>query len=143
MHLVNRAVLISFIAALPAAAQQAAGRPMTIDDALNIRTAQIADVSPDGRWVALTIRVRRDALTVDNARFGDPTYVSPSLAEFQLIDATTGKATPILPGKTQVRNTTFTEDGKQLAFFVQGTDNAALKVLDVATMKSRTIVLKT
>ena len=83
--------------ALPAAAfaQQAAGRPMGIDDALNIRTAQVADVSPDGRLIALTIRVRRDALLVDNARFGDPTYVAPAPAEFQLVDATTGKATEI------------------------------------------------
>ena len=95
--LLRAAVIVSVtVSAAPiaASAQQSgssSGRPLGIDDALNIRSPRIEDVSPDGRWVALTIRVRRDALTVDNARFGDPTYVAPSLAEFQLIDATTGK----------------------------------------------------
>jgi dipeptidyl aminopeptidase/acylaminoacyl peptidase len=137
-----RALALALAAPLAAFAQSG-GRAMNVDDALNIRTAQIADVSPDGRWVALTVRVRRDALLVDNARFGDPTYVAPSPAEFQLIDATTGKATPILPGKTQVRNTIFTQDGKQFAFFLQGTDNVALNVYDVATAKVRAVPLKT
>ena len=62
------------------AAQQRPGRAFTIDDALNVRSSRIEDVSKDGRWVALTVRVRRDALGVDNARYGDPTYVAPSLA---------------------------------------------------------------
>jgi hypothetical protein len=37
-------------------------RAFGIDDALNIRSSRIEDVSVDGRWVALTVRVRRDAL---------------------------------------------------------------------------------
>jgi dipeptidyl aminopeptidase/acylaminoacyl peptidase len=142
------AVIASIALAVPitASAQQAggaSGRPLSIDDALNIRSPRIEDVSPDGRWIALTIRVRRDALTIDNARYGDPTYVAPSLAEFQLIDATNGKATAILPGKTQVRGTTFTKDGNAFAFFVQGADNATLNVYDVATANSRAVKLKT
>src|SRR5262249_27083020 len=104
---------------------------------------RIDEVSPDGRWVVVTTRVRRDALGVDNARYGDPTYVTPSLAEFQLIDATTGKATAILPGKSQVRGTTFTKDGKQFVFFVQGTDNATINVYDMATAKVKAVALKT
>lgn len=145
--MVRPAVRLAALAllAFPAAgfAQQAAGRPLGIDDALNIRTAQVAEVSPDGRLVALTIRVRRDALLVDNARYGDPTYVSPAPVEFQLVDATTGKATAILPGKPQVRGAAFSKDGKQLAFFVQGPDNATLNVYDVATAKVRAVALKT
>ena len=145
LSFLRAAVIASLAAAVPTAAfaQQSGGRPLGVDDALNIRTAQIADVSADGRWVALTIRVRRDALLVDNARYGDPTYVSPAPAEFQLIDATTGKAIAILPGKPQVRGTTFTKDGKQLAFFVQGADNATLSVYDVAAAKVRAVALKT
>lgn len=139
------AAIASLAVAVPTAAfaWQSGGRPLGVEDALNIRTSQIADVSSDGRWVALTVRVRRDALLVDNSRYGDPTYVSPSLAEFQLIDATTGRATAILPGKSQVRGTTFTKDGKQLAFFVQGPDNATLHVYDVAAAKVRAVTLKT
>ena len=139
-------IVAAVVAPHAASAQQPvgpSGRAMNMDDALNIRTPQIQDVSDDGRWIALTIRVRRDALVVDNARFGDPTYVSPALAEFQLLDATTGKAAAILPGKSQVRGTTFSKDNKSLAFFVQGADNATLNVYDVATAKVRAIPLKT
>jgi dipeptidyl aminopeptidase/acylaminoacyl peptidase len=141
-------VVASITAAVPigASAQQASGssgRPLGIDDALNIRSPRIEDVSPDGRWIALSIRLRRDALTVDNARFGDPTYVAPSIAEFQLIDAATGKATAILPGKPQVRGTTFAKDGNAIAFFVQGADNATLNVYDLASAKVRAVKLKT
>jgi dipeptidyl aminopeptidase/acylaminoacyl peptidase len=145
----RRAVVVASIAAaipLAASAQQAggsSGRPLSIDDALNIRSSRIEDVSPDGRWIALSVRVRRDALTVDNARYGDPTYVAPSLAEFQLIDATNGKATAILPGKLQVRGTAFNKDGNTIVFFVQGADNATLNVYDIATAKLRAVKLKT
>ncbi len=112
-------------------AQQAPLRPFGIDDALNVRSSRIEDVSSDGHWVAATVRVRRDALGIDNARYGDPTYVAPSLAEFQLIDATNGQTRAILPGKTQVRSATFTKDGSKLAFLAQNGDDWSLDVYDV------------
>jgi len=145
-HACLRAALAASLAVaspLAAFAQQTGGRPFGIDDALNVRTSRIEDVSADGRWVALTVRVRRDALLVDNARYGDPTYVSPSLAEFQLIDATTGQTRAIVPGKSQARGVTFTKDGKQLAFFLQSGDGSTLNVYDVAAGKIRQIPLKT
>lgn len=124
-------------------AQQASLRPFGIDDALNVRSSRIEGVSADGRWVALTVRVRRDALGVDNARYGDPTYVTPSLAEFELIDATNGQTRAILPGKVQVRDVTFTKDGSKLAFFVQKGDDWALDVDDVSANKVRQIAAHT
>ncbi len=127
----------------PARAQQASGRPFGIDDALNVRSSRIEDVSADGRWVALTIRVRRDALGVDNSRYGDPTYVTPSPAEFQLIDATSAQTRSILPGKVQVRGATFTKDGAKLAFFVQRGDDWALDVYEVGANRVRQIAAHT
>lgn len=144
---VVRAAVIATLAAAsagaPGRAFAQAGRPFGVDDALNIRTPQIADVSADGRWIALTIRVRRDALLVDNARYGDPTYVSPAPVEFQVIDATTGKAATVLPGKPQVRGATFTKDGKSLAFWSLNGDTWTLNVYDVAAAKNRAVPLKT
>src|SRR5262245_23678733 len=143
------AVTASLAAALPVAsfAQQptAGGRPFGIDDALNIRTSRIEDVSDDGRWVALTVRVRRDAMLVDHSRYGDPTYVAPALSELQLIDATTGQSRAIIPGKSQARGVTFTKDDKQLAFVLQSGEGGAstLNVYDLATAKVRQIPLKT
>ena len=68
----RRAVAHSMLAlafgTLSAHAQQASLRAFGIDDALHVRSSRIEDVSTDGRWVALTVRVRRDALGVDNSR---------------------------------------------------------------------------
>ncbi len=133
---------LAFVAA-NSHAQQAAARPFGIDDALNIRSSRIEDVSADGRLVALTVRVRRDALGVDNARYGDPTYVTPSPAEFELIDATSGQTRSILPGKVQVRGATFTKDGSKLAFFVQKGDDWTVDIYDVSANKVRQIAAHT
>ena len=128
---------------VPALAQQPSVRPFGMDDALGVRTPRIEDVSTDGRWIALTVRVRRDALGVDNSRYGDPTYVTPSPAEFQLIDATTGQSRALLPGKVQVRGATFTKDGTKLAFFVQKGDDWSLDVYDVASSRLQQVAVKT
>ncbi len=135
--------LALFIAAPGVHAQQATLRPFGIDDALNVRSSRIEDVTGDGCWIALTVRVRRDALGIDNARYGDPTYVAPSLAEFQLIDAANGQTRAILPGKTQIRGATFTKDGSKLAFFAQKGDDWSLDVYDVSAGKVRTIAAHT
>ncbi len=124
-------------------AQQTSLRAFGIDDALNIRASRIEEVSTDGRWVALTVRVRREQLGVDNARYGDPAYVTPAPAEFQLIDATNGQSRSIVPGKVQVRGAAFTKDGTKLAFFTQKGDDWTINVDDVATNKVRQIALHT
>jgi dipeptidyl aminopeptidase/acylaminoacyl peptidase len=141
----RRALVLSLVALLAptAYAQGVPGRAFGIDDALNIRASRIEDVSRDGRWVALTVRVRRDALGVDNARYGDPTYVTPALTEFELIDATNGQTRAILPGKVQVRGATFTKDGTKLAFFVQKGDDWSVDVYDVAAGKVCQVVART
>jgi dipeptidyl aminopeptidase/acylaminoacyl peptidase len=135
------AALALFVSPLAAHAQQR--HAFTLDDALAVRTSRIDDVSKDGRWIALTVRVRRDALGVNNARYGDPTYVAPSLAEFQLIDATTGKTQSILPGKVDVRGAKFSKDGKSLAFFLRKGDDYALEIDDVASNRTHAVALHT
>ncbi len=128
---------------VPSQAQQSEGRAYTVDDNLNLRILRMEDVSTDGRWVAITVRVRRDALTVDNRRYGDPTYNSPSIAEFQLIDASTGQIRTILPGKVQVRAAKFTKDGSRLAFYLLNGDEWALNITDVASNRTRQVVART
>ena len=74
--IVRLAIAIAVLSA-PALAQQARLRTFTIDDALDIRSTRIEDVSRDARWTAFTVRVRREQLGVDNGRYGDPTYITP------------------------------------------------------------------
>ncbi len=137
------AALVSALSAAPSAAPAQAPRAFTLDDALSVRTARIEDVSKDARWIALGIRARSDGFLTDDARFGDPTYVAPAPTEFQLVDATTAKARPILPGKVDVRGAQFSKDGSQLAFFLRKGDDYALEVDDVASNRVRTVALET
>lgn len=130
------------LVALPIFAQGARPRPFTIDDALAVRTGRIEDVSKDGRWIALSIRLRRDGLGVDASRFGDPTYVAPALGEFELIDAASGRTRAVLTGKVDVRGATFSRDGTKLAFLVRKGDDYALDVDDVASNRVRTVAIR-
>jgi hypothetical protein len=118
-------------------------RPFTIDDALNVNSGRIEDVTRDGRWVALAIHERRDGLGIDHARFGDPTYDAPSPAEFVLLDAVTGKARHLFPNKVDERGATFSKDGGKLAFFIREGDNYALFVHDVGANRTRAVPLQT
>jgi dipeptidyl aminopeptidase/acylaminoacyl peptidase len=129
--------------ASPAQAQQTGSRAFTIDDALNVRRGRIEDVSRDGRWIALTVRARRDALGVDNGRFGDPTYVAPAHEEFTLLDATSGTTRTLFPDKVQERGATFTKDGSKLAFFLRQGDDWVLYVHDVTRNRTRRVALHT
>jgi dipeptidyl aminopeptidase/acylaminoacyl peptidase len=148
LHLTRHGVFLPVTLALvllssPASAQKAALRPFSIDDALNIRSSRIEDVTKDGRWAAITVRVRRDALGVDASRYDDATYVAPSLSLFQLIDATTGKTQQIFPGKVDVRGASFSKDGSQLAFFLRKGDDWSLNIYDVTANRLRPVAAKT
>lgn len=128
-------VLTAPAAASPVAAEPPSpqdGRPFTPEDALNVASISVQDVTPDGRWIAATIRTRRDGMDVDHFRFGDPTYVSTSTAEFVLIDADSGERTPILDGRVQVRGAEWSPDGSTLAFFLRDGDAFHLHRFDLA-----------
>jgi len=131
------------LAATTSLAQSTRARAFTIDDALNVRSGRINDVSKDGRWVALSVQTRRDGLGVDASRYGDPTYVAPALGDFELIDAMAGRVRGILSGKVDVRGAAFSKDGTQLAFFRRKGDDYELDVDDVATNRVRTVLMKT
>lgn len=96
----------------------AARRAFTIDDALDMRTVSIGDVTKDGRWIAATISSRRDGLGTDYFRDSDPTYVRDTKAEVVLIDVGTGAQRAILPGKRTVKGLTWSPDGTRLGMLV-------------------------
>jgi dipeptidyl aminopeptidase/acylaminoacyl peptidase len=140
-RLFRLAVALTVVAASHGGAQTTSPRAFTIDDALAVRSARIEDVSDDGRWIALSVRTRRDGLGVDASRYGDPTYVAPALGDFQLIDATTGRTRAILPGTVDVRGSAFSKDGAQLAFFQRRGDDYTLHIVDVASGRARAVPL--
>ena len=98
--------------------------PLTAEDLLNVRTATVLDLADDGRRVAVGVRKLADNATTDHRRYGDPTYVAPSMVEVQVIDTTTGAADRVGAGLLNVRTAAFSPDGARLALLT-ATENAA------------------
>ena len=100
-----------------AVAQQSPA-PFTVDDLLDVANVSAADLSDDGRWLAATTTTLRDRIGIDNSRFGDPTYIAPSLAEVLIIDTQSGKAQKLFTNKQQVRGLKWSPDASRLALLI-------------------------
>ena len=98
------------------AATSAAPSPtFTMNDALEINTATVADLSDDGCWLAVTSSVRRDAYGQDYRRDGDPTYVHPVPVRLLVIDTKSGATRAVFPEKRPLRLARWSPDGDRLA----------------------------
>jgi len=89
-----------------------------IDDYFRTASIRVEDWTKDGRWLACTISVQADRLPQNNYRYGDPTYIGPSLADLVVIDTGSGKQVKLYPQKQQFRAAAWSPDGKVLAFFL-------------------------
>ncbi|MDP2955436.1 MAG: prolyl oligopeptidase family serine peptidase [Longimicrobiales bacterium] len=134
-------VMAGLVLALPVAAQ--AGRPFTTEDALDVRTVRIADVTDDARWVAATVSTRRDRSGVDHFRYGDPTYIAPSVGELLVVDAQGGTVRSLFDGREQLRSPVWSPDGSRLAFFRLQGDAFRLMVHEPASGRTREVSLRT
>ena len=94
----------------------------TVDDLLDLVNINVADLSDDGRWLAAATGSLRDRIGIDNRRFGDPTYVAPSVVDVWIIDTETAKAQRLFPTKRQVRGVKWSPDASRLALFVLNGD---------------------
>jgi dipeptidyl aminopeptidase/acylaminoacyl peptidase len=121
---------------------QATGRAFTTEDALDVRTARISDVTEDGRWLAVTVQTRRGRSNVDHGRFGDPTYLAPSRGELVVVDAETGSRRSLFDEPVQVREPVWSPDGTRLGFFKREGDGYGLYVYDAATNRTRQVRLR-
>lgn len=109
-----------------------------IRDLLDLRTVNVADLSADGEWVAVTIGVRRDGFGVDFTRDGDPTYLRASPVELLVINTRTLERRSVFKTRTAVRNAVWSPDGTRLAMFVIDRDAQQLQVWDRASGKVTT-----
>ncbi|MBE0616750.1 MAG: PD40 domain-containing protein, partial [Proteobacteria bacterium] len=143
--MIGRSAVLTLVAGLaltfPLSGQN--GRPFTTEDALDVRTVRVADVTADGRWVAATVQTRRDRSGVDHFRYGDPTYVAPSLGELLVVDAQDGQARAVYPGKEQLRSPSWSPDGTRLAFFRLQGDAWRLVIHEPASGRTREVRMKT
>jgi dipeptidyl aminopeptidase/acylaminoacyl peptidase len=107
-------IALLFAVALTAPAAQSLA-PISAEDILNVRTANVLDLSDDGRRVAIGVRRLADNATTDHRRYGDPTYVAPSMVELMVIDTATGAADRVGKGLLNVRQAAWDASGAKLA----------------------------
>ncbi len=108
---------------------------LSIKDVLDIKSVNVADLSSDGRWLAITVSVRRDGLGVDFSRDGDPTYLRSTPADLLIVDTKSLAQRPVFRGKTSVRSATWSPDASRLAMFVITNESQQLQVWDRASGK--------
>ena len=117
--------LITLILVAPSAQS---GTPISADDTLKVTTVSILDLSDDGRRLALGARRLYDNAESNHRRYGDPTYVAPSLVEVRLVDTATGATDRVGTGLMNVRTAAFAPDGSRLALLTAAEDAAGLPV---------------
>ena len=143
-HALVTSFLVGLTLAPPVAlAQQRTGRAFTPEDALDVRTARIQDVSDDGAWIAATVQRHRDRLNVDHERFGDPTYVSPSLAEVLVVNTRTGAERSLFDSPLVARGFSWSDDSSRLAFFANVDGAFQLILYDAGQGRLTTVDLRT
>src|SRR5687767_1822728 len=118
MTLIRRPLILAgFLAAgLWSGAHAQAPVRFTVDDVLELTNANVADVTADGKFAVITTASLRDRIGVDNSRYGDPTYVAPSVADVWIVETASGKAQRMFPDKRQVRGFRWSPDGRLLAY---------------------------
>ena len=116
---------------------------LTPNTALDVMSGSIADVTSDGRWVAVTVQSRRDRTDVDHMRFGDPTYVSPASTRVLLIETTSGGQEWLFGDPVQVRGLTWSPDDTQLGYFLMVGGQYQLRVYDIESGNTRSVSLGT
>ena len=110
-------------------------------DALDVSTYAIADMTHDGRWLALTQSVRRDGFGNDYRHDGDPTYVHATPVRLWAVDARSGQRTPVFADKRAVRAMKWSPDGSQLAMLAWNGDTWEPVVWTRASNKLATLKL--
>ncbi len=145
MPLRRLALLIAAVAvATPAMRAQAPLRTaFTANDALDVTTAQIADLSADGRWLLVSVATRRDALGVDYRRDTDPTYLRVSPSRLRLIDTRDGTAKNVFPDARPTRSPVWSPDGARVAMLMLRDDRLEPMIWDRATGRTRTLTVPT
>ena len=116
---------------------------LTPNTALDVMSGSSADVTSDGRWLAVTVQSRRDRTDVDHMRFGDPTYVSPASTRVLLIETTSGDQEWLFGDPVQVRGLTWSPDDTQLGYFLMVGGQYQLRMSNIESGNTRSVSLGT
>jgi dipeptidyl aminopeptidase/acylaminoacyl peptidase len=131
-------LLLTALSPVPAqpTARQA---PFTANDALDVVTWSVADLSDDGQWLAATSTTRRASLGVDYRRDGDPSYIRPASARLWAIDTRTGDTRTVFPDSRNLRGVAWSPGARALAVLVLQDGDFVPVVWDRTTGRTRTL----
>jgi dipeptidyl aminopeptidase/acylaminoacyl peptidase len=129
---------MGFVVIVARAQAQSAPTTFTAEDALNIGSYAIADLTDDGRYLVVTNTVRRDSYGQDFRRDGDPTYTRGIPVRVLVIDTRTGAVQPVFPDKRPVKAVSWSPDGKRLAMLLYNGDVFEPTIWDRATNRATT-----
>jgi hypothetical protein len=127
MRSISLALAVSAVAFATAPTGQSL-TPFTAEDMLKVASASILDVSEDGVRVALSIRTLENNTTTNHRRFGDPTYVSPSMVDVVVYDTRTGASDKVFTQLRNVRQAAWSRDGAKLALLTTAENTEQLPV---------------
>ncbi len=116
--------------------------PFTIQDAINVKSLSISDLTEDGKYIAGNIQSRTDRMNIDHKRFGDPNYVSPYTSQPVIINSETGETYPILNHSVIVRGLSFSPDDKVLALLLYDNEQFNLHQFELASRKLKKIKIR-
>lgn len=115
----------------------------TVNDALNVVSFSVQDVTDDGTLLAITTNTRRDRMNVDHQSYGDPNYVSPSFSRLVILNTATGAQTPVVNEPLIVGSVAWSPDGSSLAYIRYEEGRFRLNVYDLAKKRVRRLNLRT
>jgi len=122
-----------------APATRTASSLFTPEDALEVMTYSIADLSDDGQWLVVTGSSRRDSYGTDYRRDGDPSYLRVAPTRVLVIDTKSGASRPVFPDKRNVRLIRWSPDAHRLAMLVSNGDVLEPVIWDRTTNKVTTL----
>ena len=138
----SRTALLLLVAAAPMLSAQLPTRTaFTANDALDVVTAQIADLSPDGRWLLTSVASRRDGLGVDYRRDTDPTYLRVNPVRLRVIDTRDGSVREVFPAPVTVRSPVWSPDASRVGALVLRNDRLEPVIWDRNTGRLRTMAI--
>lgn len=104
--------------ALPALRATALAGVVTPEDALSVRRSYHADISPDGKLIAYTLYVPREATEEPGGAF----------SELHLVSVESGETVPFVTGEVNVGSPAFSPDGRRIAFTMARGEKAKRQV---------------
>ena len=93
------------------------------EDIFKVKTGSGATISPDGKWVAYTVRVQR---SVDDS-------AGRAYSELNLVSTETGKMRPFVTGEVNVSSPKWSPDGNTIAFLMKRGKKGHTQVWTIST----------